>query len=78
MISFGLWGGGGDISDYSKENCIIHEACTMLIPAKEKKKKHKDWFDSAKQALLTLLAKRREAHMCENGGRDLGKESSSA
>jgi hypothetical protein len=25
---------------------------------------HKDWFDSAKQALLPLLAKRREAHKC--------------
>ncbi len=55
---------GDDISDYVKVNCIIHEACTMLVPEKEKKKTHKDWFDSAKQALLPLLTKRREAHKC--------------
>ncbi len=29
---------GDDISDYVKVNCIIHEACTMLVPEKEKKK----------------------------------------
>jgi hypothetical protein len=37
MISSGLWG-GVDISANAKVNCIIHEACTMLVPEKEKKK----------------------------------------
>ncbi len=26
-----------DISDYVKVNCIIHEACTMLVPEKKEK-----------------------------------------
>ncbi len=35
---------GDDISDYVKVNCIIHEASTMLVLEKEKKKNHEDWF----------------------------------